>query len=508
MWLSSTAGGFVFNTPPAKPAHSVYLGVVVRAHSVNGAILVKVQNGYELEELHNVSITNPATGDVLTYDSVSGLWINSEGGTGSASITVSDTAPADPQADSMWWNSAEGTAYIRYDNTWVPLSPGIAGPAGPTGVIVSDTAPTNTAQLWADPNATGSYVVPANGSKGQVLTKITDTSYDTGWATPQGSGNSIINSAFDVWQRGTSFAPTSAAWTYTADRWDTGRSAATSGSTVTRQASGLPGTQYCLRWQRNSGDTSLASQWLVHRFDSVNSIPFAGKTVTFSFYARAGANYSNASNALKLFTYSGTGTNQGGFPSLWTGSTTIVNGQNFTLSTSWQRFTVTYDVASNATQLGFLFEYVGVGTAGSADYYEITNVQFEAGVVASPFRRNASTFQAELAACQRYYFRNTGNSYTAHGNGVGANSNQADFMIKLPTAMRVAPTLVDYSNLAIFDGVNVISGITNAIMQPLNVTTDTAYVSVTKSASVTQFRPYFLINSNSTSGYLGFSAEL
>jgi hypothetical protein len=76
VWLSSTAGGFVFNAPPAKPAHSVYLGVVIRAHATNGEILVKVQNGYELNELHDVSATSPSDNNVLAWDSASSMWTN------------------------------------------------------------------------------------------------------------------------------------------------------------------------------------------------------------------------------------------------------------------------------------------------------------------------------------------------------------------------------------------------------------------------------------------------
>ncbi len=77
VWLSSTAGGFVFGAPPAKPAHSVYLGVVTRANTNNGTILVKVQNGYELNELHDVNIDGtPADNEVLAYNSATSMWIN------------------------------------------------------------------------------------------------------------------------------------------------------------------------------------------------------------------------------------------------------------------------------------------------------------------------------------------------------------------------------------------------------------------------------------------------
>lgn len=76
VWLSSTAGQFVFGAPPAKPAHSVYLGVVVRVHATEGEILIKVQNGYELEELHDVNIVDVVTGDVLQWDG--SMWVNNQ----------------------------------------------------------------------------------------------------------------------------------------------------------------------------------------------------------------------------------------------------------------------------------------------------------------------------------------------------------------------------------------------------------------------------------------------
>lgn len=77
VWLSSTAGGIVYGAPPAKPAHSVYLGVVTRVNTNNGTILVKVQNGYELNELHDLNIDGtPADNEVLAYDSASSMWIN------------------------------------------------------------------------------------------------------------------------------------------------------------------------------------------------------------------------------------------------------------------------------------------------------------------------------------------------------------------------------------------------------------------------------------------------
>ena len=77
VWLG-TNGNLIFGlaNKPVAPAHLVYLGVVTRVNQNNGEIFVHVQNGFELEELHNVLITSLTDGDVLKYDSASGLWKN------------------------------------------------------------------------------------------------------------------------------------------------------------------------------------------------------------------------------------------------------------------------------------------------------------------------------------------------------------------------------------------------------------------------------------------------
>jgi hypothetical protein len=74
VWLSSTAGGVVFGAPPAEPAHSVYLGVVTKKNASTGEIFVKVQNGYELDELHDVSAASPSDNDIIQWDSATQMW--------------------------------------------------------------------------------------------------------------------------------------------------------------------------------------------------------------------------------------------------------------------------------------------------------------------------------------------------------------------------------------------------------------------------------------------------
>jgi len=91
LWLSSTAGQMVATTPPAKPANSVFIGYVAHAHPTTGKIVVAIQNGYELDELHNISITSPLNNDVLTYNSTSGLWENVPSGGLMPPVTAHET---------------------------------------------------------------------------------------------------------------------------------------------------------------------------------------------------------------------------------------------------------------------------------------------------------------------------------------------------------------------------------------------------------------------------------
>lgn len=76
LYLGSTPGSLT-NIKQYAPNHLVYMGVVERANGGNGQIYVRVQNGYELDELHNVSAQTPTTGQTIVYNSANGLWENS-----------------------------------------------------------------------------------------------------------------------------------------------------------------------------------------------------------------------------------------------------------------------------------------------------------------------------------------------------------------------------------------------------------------------------------------------
>jgi hypothetical protein len=327
-----------------------------------------------------------------------------------------------------------------------------------------------------------------------------------------GAKNRVLNSNMSVWQRGTSIA-TGAAFTYGADRWQSYRAALATGMTVSRQVTNdttnLPFIQYCARVQRDSGNTGTGTLNFYQSFESVNSIPLAGKTVVLSFYARAGANFSSASNALSVALFTGTGTDQNVGSAGYTGNVNAISG-TATLTTTWQRFTYSATLTATTTELSPLFQYTPVGTAGANDYFEITGVQLEAANTASPYAPNGATYQAELAACQRYYWRTSAESkaYNVYSTlGIASSTAAARFAIANPVAMRTAATAVDYSNISLWDS-GAYFTITSLAFNAAIGNTQISYVESAGSTLLTIYRPYFLAANNSTAAYLGFSAEL
>jgi hypothetical protein len=320
-----------------------------------------------------------------------------------------------------------------------------------------------------------------------------------------GAKNRVLNSNFSVWQRGTSVAGSGTA--FIADRWQAYRG--TTGSTFSRQATNdttnLPFIQYCIRAQRDSGNTSTTPYSNGQNFESVNSIPLAGKTVVLSFYARAGANYSSASGALEVNLATGTGTDQ----NIYTGLTGRANPilQNATLTTTWQRFTYSATLATTATQVAMSFAATPVGTAGANDYFEITGVQLEAANSVSNYAPNGATYAAELAACRYYYKRNT----STNGYGVilpvgSAASTTAAVLTFTDGPMRINPTSVDFATNFLDDGGGV-TAVTNITMNGAS-SASVPVLTVTVASGLTAFRPYRLTVNAGAAGYIGVSAEL
>ncbi|MBZ0325950.1 MAG: hypothetical protein K8F57_07105 [Alphaproteobacteria bacterium] len=261
--------------------------------------------------------------------------------------------------------------------------------------------------------------------------------------------NVLINGNFAVWQRGTSFTPGANAQAFTADRWFCNRNAVAN-YTVSRRGTS---EQYSIRLQRNSGDTSAEHIRMRHVVESANCTPLIGKTVTLSFDARVGANFSPASNTLTVTVGTGTAVDEGSltFATGWTGAVNASTDK--TLTTAWARYSVQATLDANAREVGLLFSFIPTGTAGADDWLELRNIQLEAGDQATDFLHRP--LGAEVALCQRY-FAKTFPLATAPAEGAGLNgvlkgkaaaaSNGEPFANwRYPVEMRAAPTVTLYN---------------------------------------------------------------
>lgn len=76
LYLSGVTAGTYTATKILAPTHLVYVGKVTRSHPTLGQIEVGIQNGYELEEIHDVSLSSEANNQILTYESATQLWKN------------------------------------------------------------------------------------------------------------------------------------------------------------------------------------------------------------------------------------------------------------------------------------------------------------------------------------------------------------------------------------------------------------------------------------------------
>ncbi|MCA3573146.1 MAG: hypothetical protein IOC86_04465 [Aestuariivirga sp.] len=90
LYLSGATPGALTGTKPFAPTHLVYVAVVEHAHPTLGELFVKVQNGYELDELHDVAAQSPSNGQTIVFNSSTGLW---EKNTVSLSAGVNGTLP-------------------------------------------------------------------------------------------------------------------------------------------------------------------------------------------------------------------------------------------------------------------------------------------------------------------------------------------------------------------------------------------------------------------------------
>jgi hypothetical protein len=299
-----------------------------------------------------------------------------------------------------------------------------------------------------------------------------------------GFRNIIRNGAFEISQRGASFAIGAAGGVFQLDRWQGYANAAIAG-TISQE--GSPG-KYRLRMQRTAGESTAALLAVSTNIETSDCASLAGKDVTVSFKARRGAGYSAAGNSLRVFMRQGQGVDEalvamGGFATSGTHQET-----SFTLTTADVVYSATYILPVGVTQLGLQVWHQTVGIAGVDDWFEITDVQIETGSVATPFERRPHA--VELALCQRYFYRPNLKSQRSFCIGQVYASTTAWFQMPFPTTMRAAPT---FSISAVSDFM-----MTDANANGAACTSIALSLATEDSARLTGQRPTTLVAGNTT----------
>jgi len=110
VYLSGTTAGALTSTKPQAPIHGVYIGVCVKSNAGSGEVFVKIRNGQELDELHDVQITSPVDRASLYYKSSDGLWRDT-----TAALLVSDTASMLSNYATKAYADTTGRFYARQE---------------------------------------------------------------------------------------------------------------------------------------------------------------------------------------------------------------------------------------------------------------------------------------------------------------------------------------------------------------------------------------------------------
>lgn len=275
--------------------------------------------------------------------------------------------------------------------------------------------------------------------------------------------NILVNGGMDFWQRNISFLLVNSTQ-YTADRWNCFVNAGTStGSTLARDTD-VPSSSvspFSMKITRILNDTNVGGFVLVQPVELRNSRGLQNKTLTLSFWAKKGANYSPASSFLQVLFHTGTGNTDPAPAGSLTGQ--VSTAVDITLTSSWQRFSLSFSVPSDATQIRPQVRANHTGTAGADDSFFITGIMLTEGPAApTSFYRAGSTIEDEFTMCQRYYEKSFDLGTvvpTADSAGAvsfvpqsGVNNGNAISGVQFKTFKRTNPTVTIYNTTSAASG--------------------------------------------------------
>lgn len=394
---------------------------------------------------------------------------------------------------------------------------------GTTGQVLSKASNTDMDFTWVaqdDSNAIQNAIVDAKGdlitataadtparlavgNNGEIL--VADSSTSSGLRYQVTSQpNYLINSNFDIWQRGTSFASTSG---YLADRWTNVGSY--NAVTASQQTTGAPnGSRYYMRFT-STGSSSYMN--LAQLMETSTSAELWGKTVTFSILLRRNATLNTPSVYVGL---EKSATVDAGAGASWSTITStnvlLASIPTGTTNADWYRATITATVPNDGTANSLRVHCYYNGAAANGSILEFAQPMLEQGSVATNFKIASGTIQGELAACQRYYYRQITASYNiTYGLGQAYSTTQMYAVVPFPVPMRTQPTSVEQNGTpgdyrvttAGFGAANLTSVVAfnSASVWQSTVTAGVASGLVAGNASALQ---------STNAAYLGWSAEL
>jgi hypothetical protein len=209
LYLSPTTAGTWTTTKPSAPQHLVYVGVVIRSHPTQGTILVAVQNGYELHELHDVALASEANNDLLVYELSTDLWKNKSFATlglaGLNSPTFTGTPSLPTGTIGVTQTAGNNTTALATTAFVTAAVPAFATDAQAVAGTSTTTVMTPAANYWADKKSGHSFVqfntIAAAGSGSGAQAVLSAGGYAVG-APTTAVGHGVGSFSFPAAQRG------------------------------------------------------------------------------------------------------------------------------------------------------------------------------------------------------------------------------------------------------------------------------------------------------------------
>jgi hypothetical protein len=173
IYLSPTTAGYITNVKPSAPNHLVYIGKVIRTSPTNGTIVYRIQNGYELDEIHDVAIASKTNNDVLQYESASNLWKNKALTTSSVASSTNKNYVTDAQSTVIGNTSGtntgdETTATIKTKLGITTLSGSNTGDQDLSGLVVKNTAITGATKTKVTYDSKGLVTAGADATTSDI----------------------------------------------------------------------------------------------------------------------------------------------------------------------------------------------------------------------------------------------------------------------------------------------------------------------------------------------------